>query len=240
MPIAPHFTSIYEQSFEIGFQNCYPNGYLKYTEIISLFQVVYGVHADIGGISYLDLQKHHQAWVLSKMKIEVTKLPKWRDVVTIKTWIKSLENSRSIRCLEMYLNNEKIVGCETFWVAINTQTRRPEQMVLSHDHFEIHPIDAINQPFTKLQLPTEINKIKQKKIELSDLDIINHANNVKYMEWCLDAIDSKIVLSKSIKSLELNYIRELNLNDEITIGFTDNTFTLTKNEAICFIMKIDF
>ena len=134
---------------------------------------------------------------------------------------------------------EKIIGCETFWVAINTKTRRPEQMILSHDHFEIHPLDAIKNGFEKIQIPNDLNNIKTRKIELSDLDIINHANNVKYLEWCLDAIPSDIVLSKRIKSFELNYLRELNLNDEVKIGFTNNIFTLSKNDTISFLMKIE-
>ena len=203
MPVSPDFTSIYTQNFEIGFQHCYSNGFLKHTEICNLFQIVAGIHADLGGISYLDMQQHHQAWVLSRMRIEITKLPKWKDVITIKTWIKTLENSRSVRCLEMYLNEEKIVGCETFWVVINTKTRRPDNLALP------------------------------------DIDIVNHANNVKYLEWCLDVTNVENVLSNKIKALNLNYLQELNYNDTIEIHHTTTSFLITKEGKSCFALEVE-
>jgi acyl-ACP thioesterase len=43
-----------------------------------------------------DMQEFNQAWVLSKMRVEITELPKWRDIVTVKTWVNTLEKSRSV------------------------------------------------------------------------------------------------------------------------------------------------
>jgi len=86
---------------------CYPNGYLKYTELCNILQLTAAAHSEIGGISFSDMQEFDQAWVLSKMRVEISRLPKWKDKITIKTWINSLENSRSNRCLEVYLNDEK-------------------------------------------------------------------------------------------------------------------------------------
>ncbi len=239
MPISPDFTSIYQHNFEIGFQHCYPNGFLKHTEICNLFQIVAGLHADLGGISYLDMQQHHQAWVLSRMRIEITKLPKWKDVITIKTWIKTLENSRSVRCLEMYLNAEKIVGCETFWVVINTKTRRPDNLALPHSHFEKFDIDSISKPIQKINIPEEFTFKNEKKIQLSDIDIVNHANNVKYLEWCLDVTNVENVLNNKIKALNLNYLQELNFNDAIEIQHTTTSFLITKEGKSCFALEVE-
>jgi medium-chain acyl-[acyl-carrier-protein] hydrolase len=60
------------------------------------------------------MQEFHQAWVLSKMRVEIKRLPKWKDKVTVKTWIKSLENSRSTRCLELYRGDEKLQVAKLF------------------------------------------------------------------------------------------------------------------------------
>ncbi|NHM02164.1 acyl-[acyl-carrier-protein] thioesterase [Flavobacterium difficile] len=239
MPISSDFTSIFQHNFEIGFQHCYPTGFLKHTEICNLFQIVAGMHADLGGISYLDMQQHHQAWVLSRMRIEITKVPKWKDVITIKTWIKTLENSRSIRCLEMYLNDEKIVGCETFWVVINTKTRRPDILALPHNHFEKFDTDSISNPIQKINIPEAFTFKNERNILLSDIDIVNHANNVKYLEWCLDVTNVETVLSNTIKALNLNYLQELNFNDAIEIHHTENQFLITKEGKSCFALEIE-
>jgi hypothetical protein len=54
-----------------------PNGYLKYTDLCNMLQLT-ASHSDMGGISFSDMQEFNQAWVLSKMRVEITELPKWR------------------------------------------------------------------------------------------------------------------------------------------------------------------
>jgi medium-chain acyl-[acyl-carrier-protein] hydrolase len=240
MPISTSFTSILEQEYEINFLQCYPNGLLKYTDLCNIFQITAGIHADLGGISFSDMQKHHQAWVMSKMRLEIISLPKWKEKITVKTWIKSLENSRSIRCLELYLGNDKLVGCETYWAVLNTQIRRPENLALPHEHFIKYPEQsATEKSIKRINLDVSFEKISDYKVQLSDLDIVNHANNVKYLEWCLNTIDRKLVLKQHIKCFEMNFLKELNLNDEIIISKNKNTYTITKEDTICFALEIN-
>lgn len=244
MPIAPNFTSILTQDWEITFLQCYPNGYLKYTDLCNILQLTAGLHAELGGISFSDMQQHHQAWVLSRMRVEVKRLPKWRDSVTVKTWINSLENSRSIRCLELYIGDEKIVGCETFWAVFNTQTRRPEPLALPHEHFEKYPNDKPTEiQFSKIDTAIDKIFVADKTVLLSDLDIVNHANSVKYLEWCLDYVEPKLLLNQQLQSFEMNYLKEVSLNETIQIekSTLDNpmTFTVSSGEKICFALELN-
>jgi acyl-ACP thioesterase len=239
MPISPNFTSIIEQEFEINFLQCYPNGLLKYTELCNMFQITAGLHADLGGISFSDMQAHHQAWVMSKMRLEIIRLPKWRDKVRVKTWIKSLENSRSTRCLELYLGEEKLAGCETYWAVLNTQIRRPENLALPHEHFQKFPGNsATEKSVQRINLDVPFEKIVDYTVQLSDLDIVNHANNVKYLEWCLNLVDKKLVLKQQIKGFEMNFLKELNLNDEAVISKNENTYIISKDNKVCYALDL--
>ena len=245
MPISKEFTSILTKDWEITFLQCYPNGYLKYTDLCNLLQLTAGVHAELGGISFSDMQEHHQAWVLSRMRVEIKRLPKWRDVITVKTWINSLENSRSIRCLELYDGDEKIVGCETFWAVFNTQTRRPENLSLQHEHFEKYPNDKATEiQFSKIDTSIDKTFVAEKTILLSDLDIVNHANSVKYLEWCLDYVEPKLLLNQKIESFEMNYLKEVSLEDTITIEKSNleksMVFTVNANNKTCFALQLNF
>lgn len=238
MPISPNFTSILSKDWEINFLQCYPNGNLKYTELCNLFQLTAAAHSELGGISFSDMQEFHQAWVLSKMLVEVHKLPKWKDKVTVKTWIKSLENSRSVRCLELYLGEEKLVGCETFWAVFNTQTRRPESLALPSDHFEKFPeASATQNSFSKINIQNEFTTISERQVALSDLDIVNHMNSVKYLEWCLDKINPKDLISGKLKSFEMNYLKELSLSDHATIAQNESVITINKDGKTCFALS---
>jgi len=242
MAISPDFTSVLVKDWEINFLQCYPNGYLKYTDLCNILQLTAALHAERGGISFTDMQAHHQAWVLSRMRVEISELPKWRDIITVKTWINSLENSRSIRCLEIYLGNKKIIGCETFWAVFNTTTRRPENLALPHEHFEKYTDRATMQPFGKIDFQNEMNEIARHKVKLSDLDIVNHANSVKYLEWCLDTVTLDIIQHQKIDSLEMNYLKEVSLDDTVLINekAIDNsiTYTVQKENKVSFALQL--
>ena len=244
MPISKDFTSIYSEDWEINFMQCTPNGYLKFTELCNILQLTAASHSEIGGISFVDMQVFHQAWVLSRMRLEITALPKWKDIVTVKTWINTLENSRSVRAFEMYVNGKKMIGSETYWAVFNTKTRRPEALALPFEHFILYPENkATVTTFSKINSTKKKEFVFEKKVVLSDLDIVNHVNNVKYLEWCLDHVDEKIILNLEIESLEMNFLKELSLKDTVVIHESllekEYIFSITKEDKMCFALQLN-
>ncbi|NBL64271.1 acyl-[acyl-carrier-protein] thioesterase [Flavobacterium sp. NST-5] len=245
MPIAPNFSSIHEVNFEINFTQCLPNGFLKITELCNILQLTAADHAEVGGLSFTDMQEFNQAWVMSRMRLEIHLLPKWRDKIRVKTWIVSLENSRSVRALEVWLGEEKLVGCETYWAVFNTKLRRPEALVLPHEHFEKFPEKfSTNERVKKIDLPNDSKVLSERKVVFSDLDIVNHVNNVKYLEWVLDVLDPKIILKQQIKNIDMNFMKELMLKDEFWVkGFIEDhkmIFSVEKEEKTCFGLELQF
>jgi acyl-CoA thioesterase FadM len=77
-------------------------------DLCNLLQLTAAEHSILGGLSFNDMQVFHQAWVLSRIRVEVTALPKWQDKVTVKTWIEDLHGARSVRNIEMYLDGKKL------------------------------------------------------------------------------------------------------------------------------------
>ena len=245
MPITPNFTSTLSKDWNINFTQCAPNGYLRYTDLCNLLQLTAAAHSETGGISFMDMQEFDQAWVLSRMRVEITTLPKSGDTVTVKTWINSLENSRSVRALEMHLNGEKIVGSETFWAVFNTKKRRPEALALPYEHFELYPEKrATKEGFSKIGLNHDKEIVFEKTVFLSDLDIVNHVNNVKYLEWCMDLVDENLILNQKLESFEMNFMKELSLKDTVviheSISESDAVFSITKEEKACFALQLNW
>jgi len=244
MPISPNFTSVFSKDWEVNFTQCMPNGFLKYTDLCNILQLTAAAHSELGGISFSDMQEFNQAWVLSRMRVEITELPKWKDVVTVKTWINTLENSRSVRALELYVNGNKMVGCETFWAVFNTKIRRPEALALPFEHFDLYPeLLATQKSFSKINLNNETEMVFEKTVALSDLDIVNHVNNVKYLEWCLDFVETDLILNQKIESFEMNFLKELSLKDKVIIHENLNSesliFSITKEDKTCFALQLN-
>jgi len=245
MPISKNFTSVYSHQWEINFTQCAPNGYLKYVDLCNLLQLTAAEHSIIGGLSFNDMQVFDQAWVLSRIRIEISAMPKWQDTVIVKTWIESLQGSGSVRNIEMYLNEQKIVGASTYWAVLNTKLRKSEALALPHEHFEKFPLhQSTVKGLSRINVLKETDKIGTHTVVLSDLDIVNHANNVKYLEWCLDCAAVKSVLANDVKSLEMNFLRELNHGDEVEVHFAkedvNDYYSIVKEGKVCFALQLSY
>jgi acyl-ACP thioesterase len=51
-------------------------------------------------------------------------------------------------------------------------------------------------------------------IRKSDIDNNNHVNNVKYLEWMLDSTDDNILNNHNIKSISIEYKKEVIYSDK--------------------------
>ena len=136
------------------------------------------------------------------------------------------------------------MGCETFWAVFNTKIRRPETLALQFEHFELYPErKATQKTFSKINLNNETEMAFEKTVALSDLDIVNHVNNVRYLEWCLDFVDVESILSQKIESFEMNFLKELSLRDKVIIyeNLTSDSIILsiTKEEKTCFALQLN-
>ena len=245
MPIASNFSSIYEHEWTINFTQCAPNGHLNYVNLCNLLQLTAAAHSIVGGLSFNDMQAFDQAWVLSRIRVEIDDLPKWQEKVVTRTWIESLQGANSVRNIEMYRNGKKIVGATTFWAVLNTKQRKAQPLALPHDHFEKFPeMHATEKPTSRINFLRETEIAAVRKVALSDLDIVNHANNVKYLEWCLDTMDSKPILKQQLQSFEMNFLRELNLGDEVQVNVLPSDrpefFTITKDGKVCFALEMSW
>jgi acyl-ACP thioesterase len=84
--------------------------------------------------------------------------------------------------------------------------------------------------------------VGQHTVLLSDLDIVNHANSVKYLEWCLDAAPIDVVLQQRIASIEMNYLKEVSWQDTVALHLetTPNllTYSLQRESKVCFALQL--
>lgn len=246
MPISDQFTSIHKQSFEIDFFACSPSGHLKWVDLCKLIQSVSADHSVIGGISFWDLKTHNQAWVLSKFRIEKkAELPQWQDKITITTWIERLDGVRSIRNFEVYLKDQLIAVASSLWVIINTERRRPELIALPHDHFIKYTDKKVTEAeFAKLY-KGDYQKIDHVRVKLSDLDMVHHVTNIKYLEWCIDAAFSCQKAVDKINVIDMHFLKETHIDAECDILFLQEEqqmhFQITTQDMVHFycLMQVD-
>lgn len=244
MPVSLDFISILIKKWDIHFSQCYPNAALKLPELSNLLQLTAATHADLGGVGFGDLSVYDQSWVMNRMRIEINKLPKWSNEIEIKTWVEELKGVKSIRNFELIYNGEKYVGVSSLWAIFNTKSRRPDSLKVDTSHVERFPdTHATDKANKKLSLDFDVQESYDYSVQFSDLDIVNHANNVKYLEWCLNYVDPTIILENRIKTIDLNFVKELALGDVVSIckAVIGNTihFKIIRGELICFVCEME-
>lgn len=244
MNLPDKFSSRYKGSCHVTIDKCAVNSKIRITDLMNLLQAVAGKHSDLGGMSYFDMQQNNQAWVLSSMRIEIENLPQWHETIEIETWIETLAGIKTIRDFDVFLNGEKIIGGNSLWVVLNTEKRRPEAIAIAHDHLEKYPEKkATLQKFGKIDLSHNAELVSHHKVVFSDLDALNHVNNVKYIEWCLDCLPIDILEKNRIKAIDINYLKEVTFNQKAAIYSLINGkeiyFYIKLDEIVCFAMKLE-
>ncbi|EHO08944.1 hypothetical protein HMPREF9714_02113 [Myroides odoratimimus CCUG 12901] len=235
MPISPNFTSIFTQSFDVDYFDCDINAQLKTVDLCKMIQMASSNHAVLGGISFWDLQEANQSWVVYKFRVEIDRMPKWQDRIEVSTWIETLDGIRSVRNFEVHCNGELVASASSMWVIMNTVRRRPEMMAIPHDHFTKHEDKkSIQNEFTTFQKKPETTHLITDKVRYSDLDMVNHVTNIKYLEWVINALKVSENTSKDISVVDMHFNKELRFNQEYTIEqcvANNNHFVIKSNEG---------
>lgn len=244
MPIASNFQSKHRKEWEIYFSQCYPNSRLKFPELTNLLQLSASEHATQGGLGFIDLQKSNQSWVLNRMRIEIYSMPKRLENIDVVTWIRELKGVKSLREFTVEQNGERRIGVSSLWAVFNTETRRLDTLKVPYDHLTFYPDETGSIiENSRVSLVEEADEVYQYTVSFSDLDIVNHVNNTKYLEWCLNFIDPSIILEEKIQAIDQNFIKELSLGNEVTIykkTTSDSiSFTIMREEKACFACRLE-
>jgi len=67
-------------------------------------------------------------------------------------------------------------------------------------------------------------------VEYTDIDLIYHVNNVKYIELMYNSFPPDILLDRKVKSLEVNYLDEAKYGEEVSVYYEKkkkNTFLVS-------------
>lgn len=127
-------------------------------------------------------------WVLSRLKIEIIKFPRWRDCITIQTWSNGLSGLFAIRNFQVLSETgEVLINAISSWLMVNTQSRR---LVRADDFMHDFPV-LYEQLFD--QNPDKIEQLNSalgfiaSNVEYNEIDMNYHVNNVSYIDRIINS-----------------------------------------------------
>ena len=165
---------------------------LKPTAFMDMAQEMAYQAAAAMRFGYDELIVRNMAWVLSRMRFRFLNTPKWGDEIEIRTWHRGAFGPFFVRDFEV-LDKEgrRMIEATSSWVVIDVESRRmarPEE-VLPKEDTSCRDF-AIETPAGKVMMPrgAEPERVMTHKVAYSDIDLVGHTNNARYVAWALDCL----------------------------------------------------
>lgn len=201
-------TAIYSEEFKIRASEVDTSGKITLSSICSLFQEVAGNHALLLNFDITDLHKQGLTWVLHRMDIKVDRFPKWRESVTIETWPAAGDALRAYRNYRILDANKNELGvCLSYWMMINLKSRRPTRMTEDILNTRLsdrdHVLDVRSDKIPKVEESSSGKKIPVRR---SDLDMNQHVNNARYLEWMQEPMNAGQI--SRVNKVDILFLRE--------------------------------
>lgn len=192
----------------------------RLTTMANFFQEIAYHHANELGFGYEAMKQRQTMWLLSRMKIRMDEYPEWNDRIMIETWPSGVDKLFFIRDFRVTGLSGKMLGAaSTYWLIVSLETHRPLRPWEELEHYAriTYGEPVFEKGLDKIALPEHTEKIACHLVGYSDLDIVGHVNNVKYMEWCIDAAMRGTGPDREIGEFEINYVHEAHFGEEVTI-----------------------
>ncbi len=210
------------QQFKINSYEVDKSAVARLTSIANYLQEIAYNHANELGVGFHTLLDQKMVWVLSELYIEMDNYPVWDEIITVETWPRPFERLFANRDFRITDKKGILIGwATTKWLVLDNERDRPVRPDESHFAFPLRT-DLSFEKSPEMNIPDVGFRIAySRKVSYSDLDVVGHVNNVKYIEWALDALPSDLLDNYSIKTFSVKYLHEARKGDEICISVSE-------------------
>jgi medium-chain acyl-[acyl-carrier-protein] hydrolase len=177
-------------------------------------------HARASAWSFEALSARNAMWVLNKLQLRITRLPRWEESVTIETWGKGIERFYALRDFAVTsAEGQKLAAATTAWMVLDARTYRPQKLDDMKAGFPWHPERSEVDINLKKVGELEGGEVRARfRVSYSDIDVNRHAAATKYLQWMLDSFSLEKLTAKELSSAEISFLSEATLGDEVSVA----------------------
>ncbi|MBO7602221.1 MAG: acyl-[acyl-carrier-protein] thioesterase [Bacteroidaceae bacterium] len=205
---------------------------------------VAGFHSHDRGFGIDRLNKEHYTWVLSRLALEMlTDLPFQYEPFTIETWVENvyrLFTDRNFAVLDK--EGKPVAYARSVWAMINTDTRKPVDLMAVHEGDIAGYICDKECPIEKPSRikVSSLEPIEELPVKYSDMDINGHVNSIRYIEHILDLFPVNAFREQRVRRFEMAYVAETMSTDNMAFymdkvddGHYDVEVKKNRQEVVC-------
>ena len=207
----------YQMKMKIPFDMADMNGHIKLPDVILLSLQVSGMQSiELGVSDKAILEDYNLVWIITEYDIEVVRLPRFAEEITIETEALSYNRLFCYRRFTIYdeAGQELIHMMATF-------------VLMDRDSRKVHAVESeivapYQSEFDKKLIrgpryePLEEPVSKEYHVRFYDLDMNGHVNNSKYLDWIFEVMGADFLTQYIPKKINLKYVKEVRPGGVIT------------------------
>ncbi|MCH5225773.1 MAG: hypothetical protein J1D77_07210 [Muribaculaceae bacterium] len=211
-----------EKTYFLSANECSAEGKLSMTSLTTNIIDIATDHANSLGIGNPAMVEMKAGWILSRITIDLEKLPEINSHYVLKTWIEDFNRHYSARCFSVATSEGEILGyCRTIWLVIDEETHK--NLGLSHFNLpselisgEKAPIETQQKHFPIVENEEEMTSKAIKAthppyhytFQYCDLDAYRHVNTVRYISLLMNQFTLEDHDTTTVRRLELSFLHE--------------------------------
>lgn len=188
--------------------------------LLCILQESAAAHCDHFHLSGIDLKPYNLFWVLTRMHVHVERMPQWHEKLTIKTWEKPHSFISQPRDFLVFDEaGEIVVRGTSIWAIIDKESKPVKLEDFDRDdRYPLKDDAMIVKSFPRLPAaPMPENPVLH-KVQHSDIDLNEHVNNTRYLQWVMDEMGHDFFLHHDIKEVSVHFISQLFPENQYFIG----------------------
>jgi len=209
----------FTQSVTIAPEQTDAQGNLTPSALLYLCQEAAGGHCRLLGLDWDTLFKKGMFWALIRTHVEINRLPRAEESISIETWPMPTTRTAFPRATAAYDKQGNLLFRSTaLWVLMDTETRA---MILpGRSGVNLEGIIRGNE----LSAPGSISPIASeaalmRQVLPQELDRNEHMNNTHYIQWACSVLEEDFIQKHPCKGFTLCYLSEATLHQDIRLNW---------------------
>ena len=208
----------FDKSFELRYFEMNEFGVSSPTTILTLLEETAAEHCYSIDHSLYQLADKNIGWVLVSGIIQMDRYPKYKEKITIRTWLSEYSSIKGYRENIIFDEDKNIIGrARGLWIFFDIERRRPTRIFeeIKERWSESHEIALEANISKKIQPIEKTDNQLSFKVNRYDTDMIRHVNNIRYLQWVVESIPDEIVDNYYLYSIDGRFVSEIHYGESI-------------------------
>ncbi len=211
---------IYRDAFTVAYYECDGRKHIKLSSVLRRMQQIATDHHDLLGLEYRALYEKHFVFLLSKLGLDILRLPEAGERVEMTTMAKPLRGPRFIRdCIFTDGAGRRLLRAETVWLLADPvvhKIHRPS--ALPYPIPEVDDGEPVLTPKGRMEFSGQLTPAGSRPVRFSDIDSNHHVNNAVYADICCDFLPPRWLEEMEPRRFYLHFANEAYLGESLAIS----------------------